>query len=305
MDRAKLGSEIANAYGRISGKIVRTPVVELTGLGLPRPVVAKLEHLQHTGSFKARGAFNSVLSMEVPQAGFVAASGGNHGAAVAFAATQAGHKAQIFVPEFAGPAKIGAIERTGADLTVVPGAYANALAAAQEYEAQTGAAQIHAYDAWTTVAGQGTLGLEWLDQGLEADTVLISVGGGGLISGIVAALGDRAKVVAVETDQTSALHSAIAAGQPVPVEVGGIAANALGARQIGDIAFEMCRGLHSILVSDAAVAEAQSTLWSAHRLAVEPAAAAGLAALQSGAYVPEPGERVALLLCGANIDGLP
>ena len=294
---------IEAAWHRVGGHVRRTPVVETRGFGLGYPVEMKLEQVQHTGSFKARGAFNTLLSMEVPEAGLVAASGGNHGAAVAYAGAKLGHRARIYVPEMAGPAKIGLIERLGADLQVVPGAYANALEAARAYEAETGAMQIHAYDAEATVAGQGTCMAEWEDQGLAADTVLIAVGGGGLIGGVLAWLQGRRKVVAVEPATSCALHAALAAGGPVDVEVSGVAANALGARRIGEICFGLAKvqGVESVLVSDEAITEAQLALWREMRQLVEPAGATALAALMSGAYAPEPGERVAVLVCGGNI----
>lgn len=300
MDDWKTGIE--DAAHRILGHVVRTPVVTLDAFGLGYPVEVKLEQLQHTGTFKARGAFNTLLASEVPEAGVVAASGGNHGAAAAFAAKALGHPAHIFVPEMAGPSKIGLIRRTGADLTVVEGQYANALDAAKAHEEQSGAMQIHAYDAPLTVAGQGTLMREWEDQGLEADTVLIAVGGGGLIAGAMAWLQGRRKVVAVEPRTSCALAAALKAGEPVDVEVSGIAANALGAKRIGSICFDLAQrtGVHSVLVDDTAIAEAQTLLWRGARQLVEPAGAAALAALISGAYRPEPGEKLAVLVCGAN-----
>lgn len=295
-------TEIAAAATRIAGHVQVTPVAETRGFGLGYPVEIKLEQMQHTGSFKPRGAFNTLLSVEVPPAGVVAASGGNHGAAAAFAARALGHPAHIFVPDMAGPSKIALIRRIGAGLTVVPGEYANALAAAKAHEEEGGAMQIHAYDAPATVAGQGTCFAEWEAQGLSADTVLIAVGGGGLIAGALAWFGGARKVVAVEPESSCALHAALAASGPVDVEVGGIAANALGARRIGDICFGLARdGVDSVLVSDDAIADAQSALWQAHRQLVEPAGAAALAALTSGAYRPAPGERVAVLICGGNI----
>lgn len=296
-------SEIAAAARRIETRIQRTPVMTSVGFGLSYPVDFKLEQLQHTGSFKPRGAFNTLISGEVPDAGIVAASGGNHGAAVAYAARALGVPAQIFVPELAGPAKIALIQSIGAELTVVAGEYANALRQAQDYETATGAMQIHAYDAVATVAGQGTCLREWEDQGLTADTVLIAVGGGGLIAGALAWLAGTRKVVAVEPRTACALHAALEAGAPVDVEVSGIAANALGARRIGGICFELARA-HlggSVLVDDPAIAAAQTALWRERRLLVEPAGAAALAALMSGAYVPADDERVAVLICGANL----
>ena len=290
------------AAGRIDGHVIRTPVMVSDALGLGYPVALKLEQLQHTGSFKARGAFNTLLAGPVPEAGVVAASGGNHGAAVAFAARALGHPARIFVPEIAGPAKIALIERTGADLTVVPGEYADALDMAQRFEAERGAMQIHAYDAEHTVAGQGTLMREWEAQGLEADTVLIAVGGGGLIAGALA-WGSGRRVVPVEPVTCRALAAALEAGAPVDVPVSGLAANALGARRIGGICHGLAaaQGVPVAEVTDVAILEAQKRLWQAHRLLVEPAGAAALAALVSGAYVPGPGERVAVLVCGGNI----
>ncbi|GAB5436113.1 MAG: threonine/serine dehydratase [Falsiruegeria mediterranea] len=273
----------------------------VNGFGLDFPVELKLEHTQHTGSFKARGAFNTLLSSDVPDAGVVAASGGNHGAAAAYAARALGYPAKIFVPEMAGPSKIALIEGIGADLTVVPGEYANALALAQAHETDTGAMQIHAYDAPATVAGQGTCFAEWDAQGLEADTVLIAVGGGGLIAGALAWFQGARKVVAVEPETSCALNAALNAGEPVDVSVSGVAANALGARRIGDICFGLAPGMPSVLVSDEAITQAQQALWREHRQLVEPAGATALAALMSGAYDPEPDERVAVLVCGGNI----
>ncbi|MEM8822559.1 MAG: threonine/serine dehydratase [Pseudomonadota bacterium] len=293
-------AEIEAAHARIAGHARVTPVARLDLGGFD--VEVKLEQMQHTGSFKARGSFNTLLAADVPDAGIVAASGGNHGAAVAFAAHRLGYPAHIFVPEVAGPAKIGLIERTGATCHVVPGLYADALAEAERHEAETGAMQVHAYDAVPTVAGQGTLMAEWEAQGLEADTVLIAVGGGGLIAGALAWLQGRRKVVAVEPETSCALHAALATGAPVDVKVSGVAANALGAKRVGDICFGLARdvGVGSVVVSDDAVIAAQTMLWREARLWTEPAGACALAALMSGAYVPAPDERVAVLVCGAN-----
>ena len=294
-------TEIKAAQERIAGHIVATPTLQTNAFG--QGVTLKLEQMQHTGSFKTRGAFNTLLTSNVPKTGVVAASGGNHGAAVAFAAQKLGHRARIFVPEIAGPSKIELIKRTGAELTVVPGEYANALELAEREASESGAMQIHAYDAPLTVTGQGTLMLEWEQQGLDADTVLIAVGGGGLIAGALAGLGGRRKVVAVEPVTSCALHAALHAGAPVDVPVSGVAANALGARRIGDICFDLATSMdvQSVLVSDSAIIEAQGALWQAHRQLVEPAGATALAALMSGAYSPAAGERVAVLVCGGNI----
>ena len=298
-------TEISAAAERIDGYAQVTPAMECRVPGLDDPIEMKLEHMQHTGSFKARGAFNTLLSHKVPEAGVVAASGGNHGAAAAYAAQTLGHPAKIFVPELAGPSKIALIEQTGADLTVVQGEYANALNAARDHEAASGAMQIHAYDAAATVAGQGTCFREWDAQGLQADTVLVAVGGGGLIAGALAWFDGARKVVAVEPETSCALNAALQAGEPVDVSVSGIAANALGARRIGSICFGLAQGMTSVLVSDDAIAEAQQLLWRSHRILVEPAGATALAALTTGAYRPQPGERVAVLVCGGNISPDP
>ena len=294
-------AEITAAAQRIRPHIRRTPVIDLE---LPGgvSVALKLEHMQHTGSFKARGAFNTLLSLPVPAAGVVAASGGNHGAAVAYAARRLGHPARIFVPAFAGPAKIALIRQQGADLEVVPGVYADAAARALAHAQATGAMQIHPYDATATVAGQGTLMREWEEQGLDADTVLIAVGGGGLIAGALAWLAGRRRIIAVEPDLAPTLHRALIDGPETVVTVGGIAANALGSSKIGRIAYDLAKvqGVAALLVSDAAITESQTHLWRSLRQWVEPAGAAALAALLSGAYRPEPGERVAVLICGAN-----
>ncbi|MGX0976132.1 threonine dehydratase [Roseovarius sp. MBR-51] len=292
---------ISEAGARSAAHVRRTPVMQAEVGGVS--VALKLEQMQHTGSFKARGAFNTLLQAAVPEAGIVAASGGNHGAAVAYAAAKLGHRARIYVPEIAGPAKIALIRAQGADLQVVPGAYAEAAARAAEWRAATGAIEVHPYDAETTVAGQGTVMAEWEDQGLSADTVLIAVGGGGLIAGALGWLEGRRRVVAVEPETSCALHAALAAGSPVDVEVSGVAANALGARRIGDICFGLAQaqGVQSVLVPDAAILEAQTLLWRELRQLVEPAGAAALAALLSGAYRPAVGERVAVLICGGNI----
>ncbi len=292
--------EVSHAWTRIKPHVLRTPVLETDVFGMPLSL--KLEQMQHTGSFKARGAMNSLLSMDVPKAGLVAASGGNHGAAVAWAAARLGHRARIYVPELAGEAKINLIRSLGADLIVVPGVYANALEQALAYEKESGAAQIHAFDAPGTVAGQGTVMAEWEEQGLTADTVLIAVGGGGLIGGAMAWLEGRRKLVGVEPFNAPTLTQALEHGPQTTVEVSGLAANALGAKQAGRICYDLARATNTgcVNVKDAAIAEAQHRLWSALRLVVEPAGAAALAALLSGSYRPQKGERLAVLLCGAN-----
>lgn len=292
---------IAEAGARIAPHVRRTPVMT-TALGGHR-LRLKLEQMQHTGSFKARGAFNTLMQTHVPQAGIVAASGGNHGAAVAHAARALGQQARIYVPQIAGPAKIALIRAQGAALQVVPGAYAEAAARAAEWREATGAVEVHPYDAPATVAGQGTLMAEWEDQGLDADTVLIAVGGGGLIAGALGWLQGRRKVVAVEPETCATLHAAMRAGAPVDVEVTGIAANALGARRIGTICLDLAQryAVPTVRVSDTAIRAAQVTLWQELRQLVEPAGATALAALLSGSYVPEAGERMAVLICGGNV----
>jgi threonine dehydratase len=294
-------SEIEAAAARIAPHIRVTPVMQ-AGLPGAGSVALKFEQMQHTGSFKARGAFNTLLSGAVPEAGVVAASGGNHGAAVAYAARTLGVPAKIFVPEYAGPAKIALIREQGANLVVVPGVYADAAALAEAHAKATGAMQIHPYDAPATLAGQGTLLREWEAQGLEADTVLIAVGGGGLIGGSLAWLQGRRNVVAVEPVLAPTLHTALREGPEATVTVSGIAANALGASRIGRLCYDLAtaQGIRTVLVTDDAIAAAQRLLWRGLRQLVEPAGATALAALTSGAYVPAPGERVAVLICGAN-----
>jgi threonine dehydratase len=299
-------AEIGAAAARIAPHLRITPtmVLDVPGTG---PVEAKLEHMQHTGSFKARGAVNTLVAGPVPGAGVVAASGGNHGAAVAWAARRLGHAARIYVPELAGPAKTALIRAQGAELEVVPGLYADAAAAATAHADRTGAMQVHPYDAPATLAGQGTLMREWEAQGLAADTVLIAVGGGGLIGGALAWLGGRRRVVAVEPELAPTLNRALVDGPDTTVTVGGIAANALGASRIGRLChgLAMAQGVTSVLVSDDDIRAAQRLLWDALRQWVEPAGATALAALTSGAYVPGKDERVAVLVCGANPDPAP
>lgn len=295
-------AQIEAATKRIKGHIIATPVTKISAFGLGYPIELKFEQMQHMGTFKARGAFNTLIKRPVPEAGIVAASGGNHGAAVAYAASQLGHRARIFVPEIAGPSKIELIKRAGADLEVVKGAYADAFSAAQAYEDETGALQVHAYDGPGTVEGQGTLFKEWEEQGLEADTVFVAVGGGGLIGGGLAWLQGRRKVVAVESELTATLATALRDGPDAEVEVSGVTANALGARRIGRVCYDLARAqdIETLTLPDQAILDAQKALWQELRQFVEPAGATALAALTSGAYTPAPDERVAVLVCGAN-----
>lgn len=297
---------IEAAARRLHGHIRRTPIVplELGALGCHAQLTLKLELLQHSGSFKARGAFNSLLSQEVPQAGVIAASGGNHGAAVAFAARALGHRAEIFVPALASAAKIARIESFGAEVHVIPGAYVDALQASEAHAAKTGALQIHAYDAPATVAGQGTLARELDAQTTMLDTVLVAVGGGGLIGGTAAWFQGRVRVVGIEPSACPTLQRAFAAKEPVDVTVGGIAADSLGARRVGEIPFAIAKDFVEgvVLVEDDAIRAAQQVLWRDLRLVSEPGGATALAALLSGAYKPALGEKVAVILCGGNVD---
>jgi threonine dehydratase len=272
--------------------------------GLENSVTLKLELLQHSGSFKARGAFNQLLSAELPPAGVIAASGGNHGLAVAYAARSLAVRAEVFVPESSSPVKVARLRELGAEVHVTGHFYADALAASIERQAQTGAFAVHAYDAPAVVAGQGTVALEMLEDEPGLDTVLVAVGGGGLIGGAATVLDGRARLIGVETDGTPALHEALAAGRPVDVTVSGAAADSLGARRVGELGFMACLTHHvtSLLVSDEDALAARRLLWEELRLAVEPGGAVALAALLTGAYVPVPHERVAVVLCGGNTD---
>ena len=274
------------------------------GLGVEGPLTFKLEQLQHSGSFKARGAFNRLLSASIGPSGVVAASGGNHGAAVAYAARQLGHRAEIFVPEISSPAKVRFIEDCGAVVTVVGSNYAEALEASIVRAEKSGALVVHAYDQPEVVAGQGTVGREFEEQAPELDTVLVAVGGAGLIGGVAGWYRGGTRVVGVETTTTPSLHTALEAGGPVDVETGGLAADSLGARRVGRIGFSVAERFvgRVVLVDEGPVREAQRRLWYALRLIVEPGGAVALAALISGAYRPGPGERVGVLLCGANTD---
>lgn len=298
---------IEAAADRIAGHARTTPVMRLgTGaFGSRADVSLKLECLQHAGSFKTRGAFNNLLSLDVPAAGVAAASGGNHGAAVAYAAGKRGVKATIFVPEISPAAKVEAIRRFGAEVRIGGAQYDDAQAACDKFVAETGALKIHPFSAKETVAGQGTLGREWQSQEPDLDTVLVAVGGGGLISGIAAWFaGTSIKVVGVEPEGSRALQAALEAKGPVTVTVASVAADSLGARNVGQLVYDVCKDAvdHVALVPDAAIVEAQRVLWRDFRLAVEPGGAAALGALISGAYKPQPGERLGVLVCGANID---
>ena len=298
--------DIRAAHARIAPHIRRTPVWTLPNgaFGHDGPVSLKLEFMQHAGSFKARGAFNTLLTESIPAAGVAAASGGNHGAAVAYAARQLGVKARIFVPEISSKAKVDAIRRQGAEVVVGGPRYADALLACGLHIASTGALSVHAYDAIGTITGQGTVAAEWEEDAPDLDTVLVAVGGGGLISGMAAYWNRRVKVVGVEPVGSCALYAALEAGHPVDVDVHSIAADSLGARNTGERVHAIASAAvdHVALVGDDAIVEAQRVLWRDWRMAVEPGGAAALAALLSGAYQPRRGERVGVLLCGANVD---
>jgi threonine dehydratase len=307
MDTAMIDrAAISLAHQRLRTHLRRTPVVALEAgaFGAAAGLVLKLEHLQHAGSFKCRGALHRALSQPVPPAGVLAASGGNHGAAVAWVARRLGCRAEIFVPEISTPAKVERIRGYGAAVTVVGRSYAEALAASQLRAAETGALVIHAYDQPEVVAGQGTLALELEEQAPGLDAVLVPVGGGGLLGGIAAWFEGRVRVIGVEPARCPTLTRALEAGAPVDVEVGGVAADSLGARRVGALMFELSRrhGVSSLLVDDDAIVAAQKALWRELRLAVEPGAAAALAAILSGAYRPAAGERVGVILSGANAD---
>jgi threonine dehydratase len=290
----------------IEGHARQTPVLTLPrgALGGDWVPVFKLELVQHAGSFKARGAFNNLLSRTVPPAGVAAASGGNHGAAVAYAAMKLGHKARIFVPEISSPAKIATIRRFGAEIVIGGARYDDAQAACDAYVAASGAMRIHPFAAPETMAGQGTLAREW-DQQAPVDSALIAVGGGGLIGGAASWWAGRpTRVIGVEPAGSKALHAALAAGGPVDVTVESVAADSLGARNVGQLVFDVCQPHvdQVVLVPDEAITLAQKTLWQDFRIASEPGGAAAFAAILCGAYVPAPGERVGILLCGGNVD---
>ena len=294
--------EVRGAAELLAPWVRRTPVIDVDVQG--RSVALKLELLQHTGCFKVRGAFTNVLTAPERPASLVAASGGNHGLAVAHAGKVLGIPARIFVPASAPAVKVEAIAALGADVTGVGVTYAEALVASREAGEEPGALVLHAYDAPATVTGQGTVGLEVADQVPDADTVLVAVGGGGLVSGVSIGLDRAAAVVAVEPDTCPTLHRALEEGGPVDVAVGGVAADALGASRLGSIAWTAVtdHGVRSLLVSDEAIVAARRWLWREVRLAAEPAGATALAALLSGAYVPADGERVCVIVCGGNAD---
>ncbi|HVW92166.1 MAG TPA: threonine/serine dehydratase [Devosia sp.] len=296
---------IEAAYALTRPHVRETPILEAAAadFGLAgQPITFKLEFLQVSGTFKARGAFNNLLTRGEAGQGVVAASGGNHGVAVAYAAQHLGRKARIFVPSISSQAKIDKIKACGAEIVVGGANYAEALAASEEWIAQSGDMPVHAYDMPETIIGQGTVALELARQAPEVDSMLVSVGGGGLVGGVAAWYRGGAKVIGVEPERAPTLRRALDAGQPVDVDVSGLAADSLGARRLGSNVFPIVRDYlaDALLVSDEEIAAAQRTLWDVLRIVAEPGGAAAFAALLSGRYLPAKGERVAVILCGAN-----
>jgi threonine dehydratase len=296
---------IAETERLIRPHVRHTPVVrvDLSEFGgAPRPVALKLECLQHSGSFKARGAFANLLTRPIPACGVVAASGGNHGAAVAYAAMRLGVPATIFLPSVTSPSKVERIRSYAAKLMVAGERYADALAASEKYGRESGALAVHAFDQPETLLGQGTVGCE-IDADLpDIDTLLVAVGGGGLIGGIAAWFRGRIRIVAVEPEGSPTLWRALAAGEPVDAETEGIAADSLAPKRVGQIMFPIAQAFveRAVLISDDDIRAAQAALWDKVRVVTEPGGAAAFGALLSGKYAPAPDERVAVLVCGAN-----
>jgi threonine dehydratase len=289
----------------IRPRIRTTPTLEVDGadFGLDSiRIIFKLELLQHSGSFKARGAFANLLLRKVPEAGVVAASGGNHGAAVAYAAMKLGVPARIFVPKVCSAEKLGRIRGYSAELVVVGDRYADSLAASEVWAAQSGALSIHAYDQTETLLGQGSVGLELERQSPDLDTLLVAVGGGGLIGGVAAWYSHRLRIVGVEPEAAPTLTNALKAGQPIDSEAGGIAADSLAPKRVGELMFPIAQRFVDLvlLVTDQAIQQAQQALWKVLRIAAEPGGAAAFAALLSRRYQPKPGQRVGVLVCGGN-----
>ena len=304
---AKLPSDrqrIAAVEKIIRPHVRRTPILEVSGSDFrldSTSLIFKLEFLQHAGSFKARGAFTHLLTREVPAAGVVAASGGNHGVAVSFAAGKLGISAKIFVPTVASPEKIERIRGYGAQLIITGERYADALAASEAWVAQSGAMPIHAYDQIETLLGRGTVGLEFEEQYPQLDTLLVAVGGG-LIGGVAAWYAGKIKLIGVEPEAAPTLSNALRAGRPVDSPAGGIAADSLAPKRVGELMFPLAQKFvnNVILISDEEILRAQEMLWTVLRIVTEPGGAAAFAALLSGRYQPAPQERVGILLCGGN-----
>lgn len=295
---------VAETARRIAPHVRHTPVISTAFAGLALPVTFKLELLQHAGSFKARGAFANLTAAAGKPKGVAAASGGNHGAAVAYAARELGVPARIFVPEISSPAKVARIASYGAEIVQQGATYQEALALCEAFLAESSWLGVHAYNTELTLQGQATLAHELKQQAPDIDTLLVAVGGGGLIAGIAGYYAGRCKVVAVEPATCNALHAALAAGKPVPVKPSGIATDSLGASMIGSNVFPIAQRhvADCVLVDDAAISAAQRHLWTSMQLVAEPGGAAALAALLSGVYRPEAGERVGVVLCGGNTD---
>ena len=301
-------ADIEDAYQRIGGHVRVTPIFDVAGNDFGLGAVSltfKLELFQHAGSFKVRGAFNHLLTRDIPAAGVVAASGGNHGVAVAYAAKQLGVPATIFVPSTSSPSKIERIRAYGAELNVGGERYADALASSEAWAQSSGALVIHAFDQMETIIGQATVGLELNQQASSLDTVLVAVGGGGLIGGIAAWYAGATRIVGVEPVDAPTLTRALAAGEPVDAPAGSIAADSLAPRRVGRLMFPIAQAHVSevVLVTDDAIRQAQDALWHQVRVVAEPGGATAFAALLSGAYAPQPGERVGVIVCGGNIVG--
>jgi threonine dehydratase len=300
---------IKQTHAVIEGHIRRTPVIEVdpADFGLDCAALTfKLELLQHAGSFKARGAFANLLTRQIPAAGVVAASGGNHGVAVAFAAHKLGMRAKIFVPTVTSAAKLARLRECGADIELGGDRYDDALTASRRWVAEAGALEIHAYDQVETLLGQGTVGKEFNEQAPGIDTLLVAVGGGGLIGGIAAWYRGSVKIVAVEPEAAPTLHKALAAGRPVDAEAGGIAVDSLAPRQVGKLMFPLAQQFvdRVVLVTDEEIQAAQYRLWQTLRIAAEPGGAAAFAAVLSGRYRPRSSERLGVLVCGGNTSAL-
>jgi threonine dehydratase len=305
MNATITAEHIAATEQLIRPHIRRTPVLEALGadfgLGTAQ-LIFKLELLQHSGSFKARGAFANLTMRRAPAAGVVAASGGNHGAAVAFAAMKLGVPARIFVPKVASAEKVERIRGYGAELVIAGERYADALSASEQWVAQSGAMAVHAYDQIETLLGQGSVGLELEQQAPQVETLLVAVGGGGLIGGVAAWYSNRIKIIGVEPEAAPTLTLALRAGAPVDSPAGGIAADSLAPSRVGKLMFPIAQNSieRVVLVPDEAIEQAQQILWKQLRIVAEPGGAAALAALLSRRYVPAPDERVGILLCGGN-----
>jgi threonine dehydratase len=299
-------AQILAAARTIAPYVRRTPVawLENHAFGINARIFLKLESLQHAGSFKPRGAFNRILNAKVPDAGVIAASGGNHGAAVAYAAHQLGHKAEIFVPTISSPNKVNRLRQYGAATTITGRDYFEALAASRERAVITGALAVHAYDDPYVLAGQGTLGMEFEQQVSDLDSVLIAVGGGGLIGGVASWFRDRVRVIGVEPERAPSLRKSLEANHVIEVETSGVAADSLGARRVGELMFPIAQKYvpEVVLVTDEQIIEAQRTLWQKLRIIAEPGGATAFAALLSGAYQPKAGECVGVVICGGNAE---